>query len=164
MLDSRNRCKGHDPTSSVRVILNTNHEFLEERDTKPTRWRERKKRKPEKRREKRDFLTGKERGAGSSRWLCAKPSTTSVEATQRRYPRLSLRSQLLSRLAHDSSGLCRRISSSLSLSLSPTAWKVAQARQRQSIGRASQTTTTLSTLCFVTFRFVSVAIVNRLKA
>lgn len=117
MLDSRNRCKGHDPTSSVRVILNTNHEFLAERDTKPTRWRERKKRKPEKRREKRDFLTGKERGAGSSRWLCAKPSTTSVEATQRRYPRLSLRSQLLSRLAHDSSGLCRRISSSLSLSL-----------------------------------------------
>ena len=162
-MDSRNRCKGHDPTSSVRVILNTNHEFLEERDTKPTRWRERKKRKPEKRREKRDFLTGKERGAGSSRWLCAKPSTTSVEATQRRYPRLSLRSQLLSRLAYDSFRLCRRSISS-SLSLSPTAWKVAQARQRQSIGRASQTTTTLSTLCFVTFRFVSVAIVYRLKA
>lgn len=163
MLDSRNRCKGHDPTSSVRVILNTNHEFLAERDTKPTRWRERKKRKPEKRREKRDFLTGKERGAGSSRWLCAKPSTTSVEATQRRYPRLSLRSQLLSRLAYDSFRLCRRSISS-SLSLSPTAWKVAQARQRQSTGRASQTTTTLSTLCFVTFRFVSVAIVYRLKA
>lgn len=162
-MDSRNRCKGHDPTSSVRVILNTNHEFLAERDTKPTRWRERKKRKPEKRREKRDFLTGKERGAGSSRWLCAKPSTTSVEATQRRYPRLSLRSQLLSRLAYDSFRLCRRSISS-SLSLSPTAWKVAQARQRQSTGRASQTTTTLSTLCFVTFRFVSVAIVYRLKA